>query len=62
MEDVLVAPEEQAWDLDAYFADAMRSVLQIAVAQSHHHSGSWWAGEEADLRVAEFIGGNATAQ
>lgn len=42
------------WVLDTQFADAMKSVLHIAVMQSHHN-GVWWPGIDADERVATFI-------
>lgn len=47
--------------LDTHFADAMKSVLRIAVMQSHHN-GAWWPGVDADDRVGAFIEKHASVQ
>jgi len=51
---------KDVWALDTHFADAMKTVLHIAVMQSHHH-GAWWPGVDADERVETFIEKHASA-
>lgn len=44
---------------DEVIANALDSVLEVAVIQSQHF-GSWWLGASADPAVERFLNGNAT--